>query len=182
MFFSDQPYEHNGITRTVREWCDLLNISYHTVKSRHTRGALTFDKLFKITPIQLRHVNEVCAKQGEDLLRNVNILELLFDTRTQETILAVAKANSPNGYSVRETLRDLVVRGIRDLNKELKELENERDADKVQRIANFPNGIPDQVISGNTYGWKVTEPRQDVVYTTPFKPMTPEEAADIGDW
>jgi len=83
---------------------------------------------------------------------------------------------------VRETLHELVRTGFIYLEKRYKEKDDAQAEYDRFRADQHPNGIPDQVISGNTYGWKVTEPRQDVVYTTPFKPMTPEEAADIGDW
>lgn len=185
MLFADQIYSNAGDARTVREWCALYKISYHTVKSRHARGATTFEQLFKIKPAQIRRVEKVCAEKGEDVLRQVDLLELLLNQSLREKLLALAKLNAAAGqdYSVRETLHEVVRTGFIYLEKRYKELEDAREADNAQRRVKFPDGIPDQVKSGSSYGWRVAEDRQDVVHSThTFKPMTPEEAADIGDW
>jgi hypothetical protein len=185
MLFADQIYSDGVDARTVRDWCKLLDISYHTVKSRHSRGATSFETLFKVKPVQLRRLDTLNAKHAEATFRAVDLLEIMFGQVLKERIMDYAKASAietGQEYSITNTLYELVKLGLIHVNQNL----DKHEALKAEEIAitraNFPNGIPDQVISGNTYGWKVSEPRQDVVYTTPFKPMTPEEAADIGDW
>ena len=54
---SNQPITHNDITRTLREWCQLLNLNYLTVRMRYIRGERDTDKLLKPTPVPKKPVD-----------------------------------------------------------------------------------------------------------------------------
>ena len=37
---------HNGVTKTMMEWCEIFNVPYHIPSNRFRRGCTDFDKLF----------------------------------------------------------------------------------------------------------------------------------------
>ena len=43
---------HNDTTRTLREWCQILNLNYLTVRMRYLRGERDTDKLLGATPVR----------------------------------------------------------------------------------------------------------------------------------
>lgn len=54
---SNQLITHNDITRTLREWCQLLNLNYLTVRMRYIRGERDTDKLLKPTPVPKKPID-----------------------------------------------------------------------------------------------------------------------------
>jgi hypothetical protein len=48
---SKEPVTYDGVTRTLREWCQLYNLNYLTVRMRYIRGERDTTKLFKATPV-----------------------------------------------------------------------------------------------------------------------------------
>jgi hypothetical protein len=42
---------HNEVTRTLREWCQLYNLNYLTVRMRYIRGERDAEKLLRATPV-----------------------------------------------------------------------------------------------------------------------------------
>lgn len=76
---------HNDITRTLREWCQLLNLNYLTVRMRYIRGERNNDKLFKATPVPKKgQPNNFFprAKAMRDNTPPIWVQELQYDIRT----------------------------------------------------------------------------------------------------
>lgn len=93
---------HNDTTRTLREWCQLLNLNYLTVRMRYLRGERDTDKLFRATPVPKKgNPNNLYPR--EKTLRNNTpplwVQELQYDIR--KTLLEMS------GYN-RETLEVLL--------------------------------------------------------------------------
>lgn len=176
MALYDEVYTHAGDEHTVKEWCKILKISYNTVKSRHARGANTFEKLFKIKPSQVRRIDKFTAEQGEDILRRVDLLELLFSDALRHKILALAKMESvanKTPYSVRDTLNELVRCGLLYMDKRMKELEVEQAKYDEWYRTNHPDGIK----SAN--GWTVTSDHLEETQThNAFKSITTQQDID----
>lgn len=187
MSFADELFTHAGEERTVRDWCALFNIKYNTVKSRHARGARTFEQVFQIKPVQLRRVEEFIAQKGEDALRQVDLLELLFNQSLREKILALAKAeyvaNPVQGttYSVRETLHELVRCGFIYKEKRMWEYEKALQADAEDFKLRHPDGLPEVTKGGGTIGWRTdevrTQSRESPQRT--WEPVTEQDIIDI---
>jgi len=172
MNLAEQLFTHGGSTLTVREWCEHFKMSYHTVRSRQARGAKTFEELFKMNVQQIRRVDALCAKQGEDMLRHVDLLELLFDDTLRSKILALAKANAVGGeYSVRQTLFDLVRHGL--IYKE-KYLEQQEQLER--EYAQWREGKE----LNNKTGWTLSDAHTDepVQTNNNFRKLSIEEELD----
>jgi hypothetical protein len=48
---------HEDITRTLREWCQVYNLNYLTVRMRYIRGERDTTKLFKATPVPKKPID-----------------------------------------------------------------------------------------------------------------------------
>lgn len=191
MSFADREYTDGIDTRTVREWCKILNVSYHTVRSRHARGAGdSFHKLFKVKPVQLRRTDALLAKHAEATFQTVDLLEIIFGRELKEKILTHAKhkATLQQGavYSVNETLYELVKNGLIYLERHLTTYEKDLEEDAAQRRQRHPDGVPAQVVINDGNYMYTPSPAAFGVQPAPQitlpPPMTLEEAADIGDW
>lgn len=93
---------HNDTTRTLREWCQILNLNYLTVRMRYLRGERDTDKLLRATPVPKKgNPNNLYPR--EKALRNNTpplwVQELQYDIR--KTLLEMS------GYN-RETLEVLL--------------------------------------------------------------------------
>jgi hypothetical protein len=76
---------HNDTTRTLREWCQLLNLNYLTVRMRYIRGERDTDKLFKATPAPKKGPPNSAFPRARVLRDNTPPLwvqELQYDIRT----------------------------------------------------------------------------------------------------
>jgi hypothetical protein len=93
---------HNDTTRTLREWCQLLNLNYLTVRMRYIRGERDTGKLFKATPAPKKGPPNNFFPRARTMRDNTPPLwvqELQYDIRT--ALLEMA------GYN-RETLEVLL--------------------------------------------------------------------------
>jgi len=197
MSLAFQKFTHDGLTKTVAEWCDFYGISYNTIKSRHTRGAVTFEKLFKIRPAQVRYKQQITAETAERFLgdRTVDLLELLFDESLRGQILQIAQLDRERGYhfgrtewgeperkySVRDTLSHLIWRGIRSWNKDAHDLEVLKAQDAEDFKLRHPEGLPEVTKGGGTIGWRTDEVRtqsRESPHRT-WDPVTEQDIIDI---
>lgn len=195
MQFAYQKFTHEGMTKTVSEWCTFFGISYSTVKTRRSRGATSFDDLFKIRQAQVRYKELVTVETGEKFLadRTVDLLELMFDESLRGQILHIAQLDRENGYhfgrtewgeperkySVRETINHLIWRGIRSWNKEVHDNDviREREGrERFERLKDETGVIPEVIHGGGTFSRRVTPAQTETrVTNNTWKPLTPEE-------
>jgi hypothetical protein len=76
---------HNDTTRTLREWCQLLNLNYLTVRMRYLRGERDTDKLLRATPVPKKGLPNKLFPREIALRSNTPPLwvqELQYDIRT----------------------------------------------------------------------------------------------------
>lgn len=59
--------EHNGITRTLVEWAELLDIDYDTLRMRYKRGKTGADLLYKPHVRKVAHSMEVLQALNPEL-------------------------------------------------------------------------------------------------------------------
>ena len=59
--------EHNGITRTIKEWSDLLDIDYATLRMRYKRGTRGSDLFHKPHAKNVAHSTEVLQALSPEL-------------------------------------------------------------------------------------------------------------------
>lgn len=78
---ADQLVEHKNLTKTLREWADILGIKYSVIKMRYTRG-LRGDDLFH-APVNLNpmmHAHDRLYALDKDLrirvIKKANEMEI----------------------------------------------------------------------------------------------------------
>lgn len=172
MNLATQQFTNGGASKSVRDWCDYYRISYHTVRSRYARGARSFEELFRVNTIQVRRLESMLSKQGEDILRSVDLLELILDESIRGKVLALAKANSVGGeYSVRQTLFDLVRYGFIYMEKYLEQQEQ-----LEHEYAQWRDGKE----LNNKTGWTLSDAHTDepVQTNNNFRKLSIEEELD----
>jgi len=100
--------EHDGVTRTLRDWAAVLSVPYPTVRMRYRRGKRAFSELFRREPGMMTHAEQA----GETMTivhQSRTFLDDLFRPEVAKQIREVAK---DAGISPMEVVQRVVTKQL----------------------------------------------------------------------
>jgi restriction endonuclease Mrr len=98
---------HDGVTRTLRDWADMMHIPYATARMRYRRGKRTFSDLFQNIPS--RHTSMRVREADEKVVvthQARTMLDDLLSPDTAEKVREIARQANMSPVQVVQKIVD----------------------------------------------------------------------------